>query len=190
MTDEPTHLTDIDLFPEHAPKPRGPEADPEKARFVLEMLTAAGLKSPFGIDIDRSEEVWGIKLAAFDIQTLTEAVDKWISEDTNAFPAVGELVSLALRIKNRRNAIKAAHDHPIPGQLCMECGGQSWVDVDEGAAIGTVRPCSVCRADQYQTWKSGGYMPKVIRETTPEQQEASGRMLREMRANLLGPNGR
>ena len=186
MTEEPRALTDIDLFPEHAPR-TPPEPDPEKARFVLELLTAAGLKSPFGIDIDKSEEIWGIKLAVFDIQTLTEAVDQWISEDTNAFPAVGELVSIALRIQNRHRAIERGNQHPLPGMVCAECQGDAWVEVGEQGTIATVRPCRACRPAQYDSWLDGAYMPKIIRTDDsdgPQQSEAAKAMLQEMLTKL------
>jgi hypothetical protein len=109
-----------------------------------------------------AEHVWGVKLAAFDLETLTEAVSQWISEDTHAFPAVGELVSLAHRIQNRQRAIEAAAKNPIPGQLCIECEGSGWVETPKvetpgGGTCSFVRPCQSCRPDQYQLWKNGHY---------------------------------
>lgn len=166
MSDDVKHvsegLTDVELFEDHpGSNPRGlPLPSPEKAEFVLGLLRGAGLQPPFGMDIDDALEVWALKLSTFETPTLQEAVNQWISEDTHAFPAVGELVSLAHRVQNRQRAIDAAAKNPIPGQLCIECEGTGWVEMpgDEiqgGGVCSFVRPCQSCRSEQYELWKGG-----------------------------------
>lgn len=167
MNDEPTAIGEvIDVYvpggdlPE--PTPSGPAPDPAKSKFVLDALTAAGLKTPFGQNIDTTEELWAVRLAAFPMDILMTAVDDWVSRDSHDFPSMGEFVSTCLRLKNRATALQAAHDHPIPGQVCMECLNTGWVDVDEGAAIGTVRPCSLCNSDLARLHKAGHFMPHHV----------------------------
>lgn len=68
------------------------------------------------------------------------------------------------REANRERAIKAGMERRVPGQLC-ECGeGRGWLTVvlGEPGEPGTVRPCRICRPEQYEKWREGEFMPKMV----------------------------
>lgn len=161
--DEPHKIgSDLDLFDDHPPRPAPPQPSPEKAQLVIGLLRGAGLKPPFGMDQDDADLVWGAKLAPFDTMTLHDAANDWIDNNSD-FPSVMDIVSNALRIRNRSRAIKNANDNPIPGATCMQCQGVGFIDDDETAVIGTGHPCPACMPDQYKLW-SGGHFMKAHQE--------------------------
>jgi hypothetical protein len=144
-----------------------PTQGTEKAQYVLGLLTSAGLRSPWGIDIGDAEVLWATQLDGFGIDVLERTAKDWISADTHDFPALGEFTSMADVIQrqlNRDRAIKAGMEHRQPNQVCPECDeNEGWVDLsEEPVGIATVRPCSICRPEQHAIWNGGCFEPKHL----------------------------
>lgn len=162
--DEPRRIgSDIDLFDDHPPTPAAiPEPDVDKANLVLGMLRGAALAPPYAMDQDESEVIWASKIAAFDTMILHDAANDWIDNNTK-FPTVSDFVSVCLRLRNRARAIKQANDNPVPGTVCIQCGGLEFIDDDEDAVIATGHPCPSCVPERYKLW-SGGHFMKAHQE--------------------------
>lgn len=146
----------------------GPAPDPIKAEAVLQSLLAAGLQAPYGFDLRISIPEWARRLAAFDAATLAAACDEWTDSASHMFPSVGEIVSIALKLKTRQAEVARGDAQRVAGDKCLECDDERWVNAEppldknrpfEHPVIETVRPCSLCMPEQFVRWHAGCFKP-------------------------------
>jgi hypothetical protein len=147
------------------------------AEYALQLLRATGLKPPFGFDAEGAEQLWATQLAGFPPEVIERAVIEWSKEIDVTFPSMGEFVNvceMSERHMRREAAIRRGLDNPQPDRHhCPECGepdsdpkhpntavenAPGWVNMtqdDDGFGIRSVRPCSLCRPEQYAAWRNG-----------------------------------
>jgi hypothetical protein len=146
---------DKELFADMTPTAAAPQVLPDdaakiKALYILKALLAAGLKAPYGFDLDEAASLWASRLAPFGLNVLEAAVQEWIGMPGNEFPTVGDVETVARAITIERRA-QSPEERARAARTCPTCEGVHWVRVKDrapqtGLLLPTthLRPCPDC----------------------------------------------
>jgi hypothetical protein len=182
MNDHPRRVgenLDAELFAgvTSADLPPQPQLVPDsaaemKAVIVLRALMNAGLKQPFGFDVDEAKVLWGSRLGSFHVDVLLEAIGDWIGAPGGEFPSVGDVETVASSVV-RRNHAESPAERARTARVCRECDGVRYVRVVTGTQIipvgkdmvptevqtSAMRPCPVCpeMAEKSELWDRGHF---------------------------------
>jgi hypothetical protein len=131
---------------------------------VLQVLRAAGLNPPFGMDQGTAEELWGIELFGFSVDEAINAARAFGTSADGEFPTVGELKAVVLQTR-RDAAIQRGMANRHPDQTCPFCDDTGFEDgppiikqLPQGEVEETsVQPCHVCRPEQLALLRGGHF---------------------------------
>ena len=129
---------------------------------ALRAMRAANLKPSYGWDQADAEQVWAAALHDVSPAAIIVTGGEWARAEGAEFPELGEFEAVA-RSTERKMSNPPAPERDWDDE-CPECGDaeqEGWVymtDPTEGG-IQDRRPCSQCRATQYEMHQRGHNQP-------------------------------
>ena len=134
--------------------------------LALRVLRAANLSPSFGTDMDDVQRLWTAHLARFQPEDVIRAADVWVSQTGVGFPELAEFESVVGQ--QARERLNPAAPPRAQGEACPECGlGDTGepeglvylMNPTDGGNV-DVRPCNLCRPEQFALWRAGHFMPR------------------------------
>jgi membrane carboxypeptidase/penicillin-binding protein len=107
----------------------------DKADLVLASLRSAGLKVPFGMDVDEAAEMWAMALGAYSVDVLTATTGKWIMTN-ETFPTLAEFLD---QVKRLNAQMVSDQRQEQVTRICPECDGLRYVRVQRARCAGRWR---------------------------------------------------
>lgn len=129
---------------------------------VLRALIAAGLRVPYGFDMDDGIQVWGVALADRPLALLLQAVTLWCSDAEAEFPSLAEFQTVvsAVEIEARQEQERMEGYDPTNLRSCDLCFETPGYIRDGPGRMDPLEPCKRCMPEKHRVWKSGHYNPK------------------------------
>jgi hypothetical protein len=161
-----------DLDPIFADLPDESRARAERAmkagaavHAAVTIMQAANLGPKYGTDLDDLERLWSERLANHDPEAILAAARDW-AVDAHEFPDLADFTNVVSGMQRRHEALVRGRASRQIGDTCAECGDtkdnrtEGWVEtIDNGSCQRTVRPCSLCKPEQYAVWAAGCFDP-------------------------------
>lgn len=99
---------------------------------------------------DEDAAMWASVLRRYHVGELAEALDRWARTEKGQYrPRPAELAPY----------LGSPPSKPLPAPGCAQCE-DGWVDTEPRDVVGTVRPCELCKPEQFNAWRSGRFMPE------------------------------
>jgi hypothetical protein len=172
------YLNDVEAFADLTPAPVAEQLVPDdaafvKADYILRALIAAGLKTPFGFDIEVARQLWAGRLGQYSINDLETAIGDWVGAPGNDFPSLGDLETVVKELHARRIA-DSPEERARTARGCSTCDGLHHVRVKQKSGIiiptgktmvpteievSVMRPCPDCpeMKERSDLWERGHF---------------------------------